>query len=196
MVASENELIRLSVEGNVESFEELVRTHQKGVYNIALRYFDREDAMDMSQEVFIKIFKNLQNFRMDSSFKTYIYTIAVNTCRDELRKRKIRQDAIGGGLTEEDGSNIGDNSYNPAIAYEKKELAKLIEEALKKLPEQNRSVVMLRDMLGHSYDEISEIENCPVGTVKSRIKRGREQLRNLITNENILFYSDRKEGSI
>lgn len=172
----EYKLIEASLAGDVSSFETLVQTYQSHIYNIARRYFDQEDAEDMTQEILIKLYLGLSSFRQESSFKTFVYSVAINRCHDELRRRQLRKSVLS-AVTIDEGLEVSDKSFNPEHVFEANERRERIEEAIKQLPEQNRQAIILREIMGYSYDEISEMENCPVGTVKSRIKRGREHLK-------------------
>lgn len=175
----EEKWIKESQNGNLASFEALVTKYQVHIYNIARRYFDKEDAEDMTQEVLIKLFNGLGTFRYESSFKTFVYSVSVNKCRDELRRRQLRHQVLGAVAIDEE-FDIADHASGPEKALVEKETRERIEEAIRMLPEANRQVIILREVMGYSYEEISEMEDCPVGTVKSRIKRGREQLRSYL----------------
>lgn len=179
-----------SKDGDIESFERLIAKHQHIAYNIAYRMVgNEEDAKDITQEAFIKVFKSIKSFREDSSFSTWLYRIVMNTCKDELRKKKVKVVSIDQRI-ETDESSIGieisDQSYSPETIYEKKQLHDLLHKALTDLPEQNRIVVIMRDVQGFSYEDIAQCINVPVGTVKSRINRGRQMLREMITKDHQL----------
>lgn len=185
MTDSEKIWLMQSKAGDLASFERLIEKHQQVAYNIAYRMVgNEEDAKDMTQEAFIKVFKSIKSFREDSSFSTWLYRIVMNTCKDELRKRKINVVSLDRSLETGESSaqlDIPDLTYSPEVAYEKKELHELLQEALVSIPEQNRTVVVMRDVQGFSYEDIAAVMNIPVGTVKSRINRGRHMLRERIT---------------
>jgi RNA polymerase sigma-70 factor (ECF subfamily) len=178
-------LIQKSKQGDVHSFELLISKYQVYAYNIAWRMLgNEEDAKDATQETLIKVFKGLDKFKENSEFSTWLYTITVNTCRDQLRKRK-KVMTLSVDDTEEKVpiQLVAEESADPAVRLEQKEVAGQLLAALGKIPEFQKTAVLLRDVYGFSYEEIGAIENCSVGTVKSRISRGRHGLRTLILNE-------------
>jgi len=203
---SENEkyLLQLAKKGDVEAFEQLVDKFQKKVFNIALRMIGNyDDASELTQEVFIKIYRSIGSFKEESQLSTWIYRIATNVCLDELRKRKIKWiRSIDEEIQGEDGEylmQIEDSSPTPDKVLENKSLKEAINEAVGSLPEKQRLIIILRDMQGFSYEEISSIINKPVGTVKSRINRARLQLKEILLKKRELFCEDfvinnRKEG--
>jgi RNA polymerase sigma-70 factor (ECF subfamily) len=179
----ESKLIEQSIKGNVESFESLIRQYNRYVYNIAYRMMgNEEDAKDMSQEALIKAYKAISNFKMESSFSTWLYRIVINTCKDELRKRKEQvyslDDEISDNISLKD--TLSDEIGNPLLIYEQVELKTALNHALEKLSEDNKSVVILKDLLGYSYEEIGEILQIPIGTVRSRLNRSRSALRTIL----------------
>lgn len=182
---SEQELIEKSQKGDVASFEKLIHQYQVYVYNIAYRTLGHEeDAKDAAQDALIKVFKNISQFTGDAQFSTWLYRIVVNTCKDYLRKQASLRETTMTGL-DADGESVlweipASDTLHPEKQLERKEIQLKIHSALEKLPEANKTVVILRDIQGLSYEEISHIEDCSVGTVKSRINRGRKYLRELL----------------
>lgn len=181
-------LIEKSLQGDVASFEKLINQYQVYVYNIAFRTLGHEeDAKDAAQDAFIKVFKNLSQYTGDAQFSTWLYRIVINTCKDYLRKRSsIKETSIES--TSEEGENylmeLPDTEIlQPEKQLERKEMQGKLIKALDQLPEANKTAVVLRDIRGLSYEEISLIESCSVGTVKSRINRGRNYLRTLLYND-------------
>lgn len=174
----EKNLIHRAKKGDVSAFEELISGYEKKVYNTVYRFFNNsEDAMDITQEIFIKVFTSLHSFRENSSFSTWLYRIAVNTCIDFLRKKKddtlpIKDEMVVGNDTKH-------SSYTqlPEDFVEKQELKQALLKAIDSLPKEQRICVILRDIQGFSYTEISEILMCSLGTIKSRLSRGRRALR-------------------
>lgn len=186
----ENMLIKKCKNNDVEAFESLISSHQKKVLNICYRYFPNyDDAVDLSQEIFIKIFKNISSFKGDSAVSTWIYRISVTTCIDELRRRKNKIHVSIDSSEYEDSKPIEiiDGNSNPDSTYEKKELKAQIQRAIDNMPEDFRMPVILRDIQNFSYEEISKILCIPLGTVKSRIKRGREYIKQYLTNKGNFF---------
>jgi RNA polymerase sigma-70 factor (ECF subfamily) len=182
--ARENDqLIRAVLAGNERAFDELVRLHQRFVFNLCYRLLgDYDDADDCAQEVFIKVYKSLDGFRFESDFKTWLYRIAVNTCKNRFRsleyrvgQKKVRLDM----QDEEDGQQVElpDHNQSPAVDLKRKEIGRLIQAAVNKLPTDQRLVVVLRDMEGRSYEEIIEITGLKLGTLKSKLSRARLRLR-------------------
>ena len=179
----ESMLIEKSVQGDVASFEKLIVKYNRYVYNIAYRMMgNEEDAKDMSQETLIKAFKAISQFKMESSFSTWLYRITINVCKDELRKRKETVLSYDAEISEDSTLKdiIKDEEANPILIYEKLELKASIETALDKLSEENKSVVVLKDLLGYSYEEIGEILQIPIGTVRSRLNRSRTMLKSIL----------------
>lgn len=179
----ESTLIEKSIQGDVSSFEKLIIQYNRYVYNIAYRMMgNEEDAKDMSQEALIKAYKAIGNFKMESSFSTWLYRIVINTCKDELRKRKEQvlslDEAIADNASLQDV--ISDDKANPILIYEQVELKATLKEALNKLSDDSKSVVILKDLMGYSYEEIGEILQIPIGTVRSRLSRSRTSLKSIL----------------
>jgi RNA polymerase sigma-70 factor (ECF subfamily) len=143
---------------------------------------NEEDAKDMSQETLIKAFKAIGQFKMEANFSTWLYRITINVCKDELRKRKDNVLSYDAEINEEGTLKdiIKDENANPILIYEKLELRESIESALNELSDDNKSVVVLKDLLGYSYEEIGEILQIPIGTVRSRLNRSRNTLKRLL----------------
>ncbi len=172
----DGELIGRFGKGDVAAFEELVRRYQDRVYNLC-RYLlrDPRDAQDAAQNVFMKAYRGLNDFRPDSSLYTWLYRIAVNTCLDH--KRKSRREALKyKSLAELPPSP---EPY-PQQIYEAKEAARTVQQALAELREDQRAAIVLREIEGLSYEEIADVLHISPGTVKSRISRAREELRRIL----------------
>jgi len=181
-------LIEQSRKGNVDAFEELIKDYKRSAYNIALRILRNiEDAEDVSQEALIKVFKNIQSFNMQSTFKVWMYRIVVNACLDFKRKKKIDTYSIDEtadfGGNKEIHREIQDNSNNPDDLVEKNYTNSIVSAAVNKLEDDYKAIIILRDIQGFSYNEISEILSCNLGTVKSRLNRARKNLKDIIDNE-------------
>ncbi|MGB4439864.1 MAG: sigma-70 family RNA polymerase sigma factor [Sedimentibacter sp.] len=188
MKGNELWLVEQSRNGDVNAFEELIKDYKKTAYNIALRVLQNvEDAEDASQEALIKVYKSIQNFNMQSSFKTWMYRIVVNTCIDFKRKKSINavsiDENIDLGGNKEFQREIADDSNNPDALVEQNFNNKLIKDALNKLEDDFKTIIILRDIQGFSYSEISEILSCNLGTVKSRLNRARKNLKDILENE-------------
>ena len=178
-VLFENEIIRSVLRGNVNDFEKLVTAYEKNVYNIALRMVgDPEDAADMTQETFIKAYRALSGFRGDSKFSSWLYRIASNVCLDFLRSRS-RHPQVSLSTVDEDGQapvELPDMRQNPEEQLMKKLGMEAVRRGLEQLPEQQRQILVLRELGGLSYAELAQTLGLEEGTVKSRIFRARKRL--------------------
>ena len=172
----DSDLIGRFKKGDPSAFEVIVRKHQDRVYNLC-RYMlrDPEDAQDAAQDVFLKSYRGLKDFRPDSSVYTWIYRIAVTTCLD-YKRRSHREASRSEPLNE----NLPSEEPLPEQLYESAEIPRSIQLALQKLPEKLRAAIVLREIEELSYEEIAEVLHTSSGTVKSRISRAREQLRHLL----------------
>ncbi|MTI58518.1 MAG: sigma-70 family RNA polymerase sigma factor [Firmicutes bacterium] len=180
---SDKELIKRFRNNDESAFEELVLRYQKKVYNTVLRMLSNlDDASDITQEIFIKVYQNLEKFKGQSSFSTWLFSIAGNHCRDELRKRQKELkrssfDSIAEERKETEKVSDNNSNYQPEESSIKNEQFRDIEIALSKLSIEYREPLVLRDIQGFTYDEISKILDLPAGTVKSRLSRARRKLR-------------------
>lgn len=167
------------------AFELLVRTHQDRVYDFCVRMLaDREEAFDLTQEIFISIHRHMDKFRADAKLTTWVYRIARNHCLNRLKYLKRR----GRGRSEEYGetnelsiTEAMGGAGRPDDAVASKTDRELVHRAIKELDEDQRALVVLRDVEGLSYEEIMEITELPEGTVKSRLHRAREKLAGILT---------------
>jgi RNA polymerase sigma-70 factor (ECF subfamily) len=181
--SSEVELIERHRLGDPAAFEEIYRQHEKMVFNLALRMTSsREDAAELVQEVFLRVYRSLERFRGGSTLKTWVFRIALNCCRSRYRRRRLvmwqpRQD------DEEFLERIVDPKSDPEADALNSDLGERLTAALGEVPFAFREAVILRDIHGFSYEEISHILRIRVGTVRSRIARGRERLRRLLESE-------------
>lgn len=181
-------LIKLAQNGSSEAFGQLVEKHERFVYNIAFRMLpNSEDAKDISQEVFIKAYRYLQRFDGKAAFSTWLYRITVNTCIDEIRKRKGKE-TISIENEFDDGESSKKNQFaDKSISVEDEIISRegldSIKKAINKLGEEHKTIIVLRDIQGLSYTEISEITETSMGTVKSRLARARKALKDLISLE-------------
>ena len=194
---TERELVQRAKDGDHAAFSQLVSAYEGKIYNLALRYLGNpDDAMDASQEVFLRMFRFLSGFQEDSSFSTWLYRIGVNVCKDLLSRRVRRAEQsleIPDEEEESRAADIPDGRYDPERILEGAELRRTLAEAIAQLPEQQREVIVLRDIQGLSYDEIGQALCLEAGTVKSRLFRARENLRKkLLQNGNIFDFSASK----
>ena len=186
----DDELMERYRAGDENAFTLLVRRHQQPLVNFIARFInDRDGAEDLAQETFIRIFKASRRYQPGRAhFKTWMYHIASNLCKNELRNRgrrdRYRVDNVVDSSDEGDAEQIdlierapADASFQPEVALERKELDDAIQMAIAELPEQYRVPLILRDLQGLSYDEISETLELRDGTTKSRINRARLMLK-------------------
>lgn len=166
-------LIKNFIDGDESAFSELVKRHKEKVRNIIYLTLSNTDAIDdIAQEVFITVFKNLKSFRFESQFTTWLYRITINKCKDYLRKTKIRKIFLP--LNDDEEYNVL-SSIN-----ENTDIKQIVRNAIASLPDKLRIPIMLKDLEGFSYQEIADTMNCEIGTIKSRIFRGRETLKNIL----------------
>lgn len=175
-------LIRRCTAGDQTACAELVADHQRMVFTLALNLLrDRDEALDLSQEVFLRVFRTLSSFRGQSALRTWIYRIVINQASNRQRwwrRRRRAQQVSFEQHVEAHGELPGMRRLDsPDVVLGQKELAGRIQAALDTLPFDQRTVVVLREVDGLSYDEIAFSLNVAVGTVKSRLARAREQLR-------------------
>jgi RNA polymerase sigma-70 factor (ECF subfamily) len=173
-------LIRRVQAGNAEAFEDLVRAHEKTVYNLALRMTGHpQDAEDMAQEAFWKAYRSLGEFRGESKFSVWLYRIASNVCLDFLRSRS-RKPTVSLSVEDDEGEegqlDIADESQSPELLMERGLTRDAVRRGLDTLPPDYRQILLLREIQGLSYDEIAAVLEIEVGTVKSRIFRARKRL--------------------
>ncbi len=175
----DEELIAAFLEGDQLAFEELVRRYQTQVFNLAYRILgDRTDALDVSQEVFILLFRKLGTFRSESRFSTWLYRVATNACRDYTRKKRYHlslSSRADEDMPEWEEMLPGDEE-NPDDLLISAELQGRVRAAIRELPLKFREVVFLHDIEGYNYNEIAEILGISLGTVKSRLNRARHRL--------------------
>lgn len=176
----ENRLVELSKQGDEEAFGVLVKKYKTKVFNLAYSFTrDQETADDLAQEVFIKVYYALERFKFKSGFGTWIYRIAVNHFKDYLRKhgkeRHVSLEALG-----REPSLSEDEIKKKESAQEAADRRKLLYQAMRSLPEKHQVILTLRDIQGHSYEEIADILKLSPGTVDSRLHRARKILRKKI----------------
>ena len=178
---NENLLIEQFKAGDQSTFERIIQIHQDRIYNLC-RYLlgNHQDAEDAAQDVFIKAYRKLKDFRPESSLYTWLYRIGVNTCLDHKRKSRpepLKDESLAEGLLSAEPS--------PERSYQSKEIGRAIQAALTQLPKNSRAVIVLKEIDGLSYEEMAEVLQTSIGTVKSRISRAREELRRLLPKKRI-----------
>lgn len=183
----ERGLIARASAGDPEAFNRLMERHERRMYAVALRMCaNREDAQDCLQEAMLRVFRAIGGFKGESSFSTWVYRITMNTCLDELRRKKNKQASSLDDLLDE-GWAPADERGSPEKQAVRAETARTLRRAIGELPEDMRAAVVLRDIEGYAYEEIARALEVNVGTVKSRISRGREKLREKLKQSPELF---------
>lgn len=184
---NERELIARLQKRDEAAFEELIRQYEKKVYTLCFRMCgNSEDAEETAQDAFLALWRGIDRFRQESSLSTWIYRLATNACIDTLRRRKKQSGSVS--LDDEElFVDAVDTSPQPQETVEHRETQKLLQEGLSALPEEYRKVLILREIEGLSYTEIAESASIELGTVKSRISRGRSLLRNFLSGNGNFF---------
>ena len=179
-------LVNAFLAGESRAFDALVERYQTRLLNFVYRIVgDRERAEDLVQEVFIRVYRHLARFDRSKKFSTWIYTIASNLGKNELRNRSRNPLVLFTSLTqgwedEERPLEFEDTSSRPDDLFRKRHVKEMVEESVARLPQHHREVFVLREIEGRSYEEIAEITHCNLGTVKSRLNRARSSFAELI----------------
>ncbi len=176
-------LVKRAKSGDYQAFDLLVLKYQSRLISTAFKFVkDVQIAEDVVQDSFIKAFKALESFREDSSFYTWIYRITVNTSKNFLVSKKRKSELLNSDLSEEASYEIEPvEPYSPEDLLQATQLKKVIAETIDQLGEDTRTALTLRELDGLSYEQIADVVNCPVGTVRSRIFRGREVIDEAIS---------------
>ena len=176
-------LVKRAKSGDYQAFDLLVLKYQSRLISTAFKFAkDLQIAEDIVQDSFIKAFKALESFREDSSFYTWIYRITVNTSKNFLVSKKRKSELLNSDLSEEASYEIEPvETYSPEDLLQATQLKKVITETVDQLGEDTRTALTLRELDGLSYEQIADVVNCPVGTVRSRIFRGREVIDKAIS---------------
>jgi RNA polymerase sigma-70 factor (ECF subfamily) len=182
--AEEGELIRRSRKGDGQAFSTLVERYQRRVTGVAMAVVhNQDDALEIAQEAFVRAYQNLGKFEERSSFSTWLYRIAANLAIDR-RRREGRQVVLRGEEGESELARIPSGTGDSFKEAARGELAQRLSAALNELTPEHRAVILLREVEGLSYDEISEILDCPRGTVMSRLHYARGHLRGILKDVN------------
>lgn len=187
METDEKKLIERAYGGDPSAFNRLMAQHENRMYAVALRMCaNREDAQDCLQEAMLRVYRAIGSFKGQSTFSTWVYRITMNTCLDELRRKKNRQNTSLDNLVDM-GWSPTDGGAGPEKQALMHEMREKMHGAIRELPDDMRAAVVLRDIQGFSYDEIAQMLEINVGTIKSRISRGREKLREKLKEYSELF---------
>lgn len=171
-------LVRAHLAGDPKAFETLFRKYQTPIFNMVTRMVRGEDAYDITQEVFLKALRAMKNFRGDSKFSTWLYTIARHTCLNHLRhKNVIDEDSLEESQEEHPGNEPIDATMNVARMCETRELQRVVDDLLATMPQEARLLLILRDFEQLSYDEISQVTELSIVNVKSKIHRARQAFK-------------------
>lgn len=179
--------------GDASAFDELVRRYKDRVYSVVYRFLgDREEALDVSQEVFVRAYRGIGTFRGNSKVYTWLYSIAANLARNRLRDsgRKGRDKGTSLEALQDEAPGVADANArsrpNPRDEAIGRETEALLQQCLLELPEHNRLAFVLRTFEDLSYEEIADAMGCPVGTVKSRLNQARQMLRDRLKERAVL----------
>jgi RNA polymerase sigma-70 factor (ECF subfamily) len=184
----QKEVIENCKAGDESAFAEIVLTYQKKVFNIAYRMLgNREEAKDLSQEVFLSVLESIKDLREEMKFEPWLTQITLNHCRNRWkylkRRHYFKTDSLSDPIETEDGEMerpVCDPSDNPETLFEKKMVQQFVQRGLLKLKEDQREMIVLRDLRGFSYEEIGRLLSLPEGTIKSRLHRARMDLKGIL----------------
>jgi len=184
MWRSDEELMLSCRDGDEDAFEMLYRRYERPIFSFVYRMvMSAADAEDLCQETFFRIMRAKKKYQVSGKFKTWLFRIALNLCRDRLRRMKFRSHlSLNSAVFPQDGEetqlqeNICDPSSDPMACAQTDEMKTLVQEAFAILPEQERTVVILKEYHALKFAEIADVMNCPIGTVKSLNHRGRQKL--------------------
>jgi len=176
---SDAECVRRIQRGETETFEILVRRHEKAIFNVVYRMLgDYDDAAETAQEVFLSAYRAIGQFRGDANFSTWLYRIALNHASTRRKSTSSRQRRL---VPIDDTELVDDVELGPAETLEKKEIRQRVQRALKELQPEDAMVILLRDLQDIAYEDVARVLNIPVGTVKSRLHRARQALKARLT---------------
>ena len=170
------ELVRLCQKGDMAAFEQLFHRHQDRIYSVASKMMNnQEDAMDLTQEIFLRAYQKIGKFNFSSAFSTWLYKLATNLCIDELRKRKR-----SANTTPLEEAVLEADSDTPEEHAIERDRQRQVWDAINSLKEKERAIIILKDIEGLSYKEIAEVFKCSLGRVKSRLHEARQNLRSVL----------------
>ncbi len=188
------DLMRRAKEGDRQAFETLVSRYESKIYHMALRYTgDAQEALDITQETYLRMFRGLETYREDCTVGAWLYRLTDLVCKDAIRQISSRATLSGQDPDKEEPYEIEipDLRYNPESVYDRAALRETIVDAVSALPEHLRKVIILREIAGMTYEEIAACLELELGTVKSRIARGRDKLRSFLSRP---VEKDEKDG--
>jgi len=196
MTWTDEELVARSRSGDMDSFNQLILRWERPIYALAYRVIGQEeDARDVAQETFLRAFRALPGFKGQAKFSSWIYRIALNLCRDWIRRKKrtpvsqVPEDVDLSELAAEQGPV---ESVEELVA--RRELSEVVEEAMALLPEEQRTAVILKEYHGMTFQEIADLQGCPLSTVKTRLYQGLSVLRKHLREKNPSLMEPRRSG--
>jgi RNA polymerase sigma-70 factor (ECF subfamily) len=197
MVATDEELVAKSMSGDADSFNQLVLRWERPIYALAYRVIGRdEDARDVVQETFLRAFRALPGFKGQAKFSSWLYRIALNLCRDWIRRRKrtpVVDTPEGVDIIELAAEQGPVESIEDLVA--RREMSRVVAEGMQQLPEEQRTAIVLKEYHGLTFQEIAELQGCPLSTVKTRLYQGLSVLRRHLEREGMTRTSTGKKAS-
>lgn len=185
MTRTDEELVALTVRGDVDSFNQLVLRWERPIYALAYRVIGREDeARDVVQETFLRAFRGLANFRGQAKFSSWIYRIALNLCRDWIRRERrapVSQPPEGVDLADIASEQGPVESIEDLVA--RHDMTRTVARIMEQLPEEQRTAIILKEYHGMTFQEIADLQNCPLSTVKTRLYQGLSVLRRHLSEQ-------------
>jgi RNA polymerase sigma-70 factor (ECF subfamily) len=179
MTRTDEELVARSIDGDTDSFNQLVLRWERPIYALAYRVIGREEeARDVVQETFLRAFRGIKNFRGQAKFSSWVYRIALNLCRDWIRRERrapIQATPEGIDLVELAAEQGPVESIETLVA--RHDLSKIVEQAMALLPDEQRTAIILKEYHGMTFQEIADLQGCPLSTVKTRLYQGLTVLR-------------------
>ena len=185
MTWTDEDLVSRSKGGDVESFNQLILRWERPIYAFAYRVIGREeDARDVCQETFLRAFRSLPGFKGQAKFSSWLYQIAMNLCRDWMRRqRRAPTVQMAEGADPEELAAEGGPVESIEDLVARRELSAVVEEAMALLPEEQRTAIVLKEYHGMTFQEIATLQGCPLSTVKTRLYQGLSVLRRHLENE-------------
>lgn len=174
-----SELVRAAKAGEVRAFDKLVLLYQTKIYNLALNYVKQEEeAKDLAQDIFVTVYKSIATLKDDSKFSSWLFQVALNHCRNRYKKLQRRGFFSSQSIDDPDSYIQLATEDNPGSNAERRDLQKIVRQAIAAMPEAEKEIILLRDIQELSYEEISTVLKIPLGTVKSKLNRARTALKN------------------
>lgn len=190
MVATDEELVARSMDGDVDSFNQLVLRWERPIYALAYRVIGRdEDARDVAQETFLRAFRALPGFKGQAKFSSWLYRIALNLCRDWIRRKKrtpVVDMPEGVDVSELAAEQGPVESIEDLVA--RQEMSRIVAEGMKLLPDEQRTAIVLKEYHGLTFQEIANLQGCPLSTVKTRLYQGLAVLRRHLESQGMTKY--------